>query len=243
MGARIGTLLQSWRKARHLSQLELALQARVSARHVCFIETGRAKPSREMVLSLAATLDVPLRERNALLLAAGFAPMYLESRLEAPELKAVRRAVDAILAQQEPHPAVVMNRRWDITKANGAATKFFGQLLDGREGPPNVLQLMLDPKWVRPYVKNWAEVAEALVTRVHREAVGGVADAGLLESLYRFPGVPRVRGAGAALVPLVPISFEKNGKRWEYFSAVTTLGTPQDVTVQELRIECFFPYA
>lgn len=237
----VGALLQYWRKARHLSQLQLATEANVSARHVCFLETGRAKPSRDMVLQLANVLDVPLRERNALLLAAGFAPVFRESMLEAPELAAVSAALEAILEKHEPWPAIVMNRAWNITRANEAAKAFFGKLLDGREGPANVLQLMLDPMWVRPHVTNWLDVATALIGRVHREAVGGVVDEALLESLYRYPGVPRAQPTTAPMLPVVPVCFEKNGERWSWFSAVTTLGTPQDVTVQELRIECFFP--
>ncbi|MBL8956328.1 MAG: helix-turn-helix transcriptional regulator [Myxococcaceae bacterium] len=241
MPQKIGALLQHWRKARHKSQLTLAIEAGVSARHLCFLETGRAKPSRDMVLQLAGALDVPLRERNALLLAAGFAPEYRESQLDARELAAVTAALDAILKQQEPHPAVAMNRRWDIVRTNRAAAKFFGLLLDGREGPPNVLTLMFDPKWVRPFVVKWEAVAVSLLHRVHREAVGGVVDEALLTRLYQYPGVPRTETLGPSTLPVVPVSFEKNGRRWDYFSTVTTLGTAQDVTAQELRIECFFP--
>ncbi len=241
MPQRIGALLQHWRKARHKSQLQLAIEAGVSARHLCFLETGRAKPSRDMVLQLAGALDVPLRERNALLLAAGFAPEYRQSQLDARELEAVKAALDAILRQQEPHPAVVMDREWNIVKTNRAAAKFFGFLLDGRDGPPNVLTLMLDPEWVRPYVVNWLDVAAALLQRVQREAVGGVVDEALLARLYRYPGVPRTSPLAASSLPVVPVSFEKEGRRFDYFSTVTTLGTAQDVTAQELRIECFFP--
>jgi transcriptional regulator with XRE-family HTH domain len=128
-GPTVGSLLQHWRKARHLSQLALATEAEVSSRHLCFIENGRARPSREMILLLANVLDVPLRERNALLLAAGFAPVYLERGLDAPELAAVRGALDAILRQHEPFPAVVMNRQWDLVTTNRAAPRFFGFLL------------------------------------------------------------------------------------------------------------------
>ena len=125
----VGALLQHWRNVRNLSQLSLASEAEISPRHLSFVETGRAKPSREMVLLLAAKLDVPLRDRNMLLLAAGFAPAFTESQLDAPELVSVKNALDAILRQQEPFPAVVMNRHWDIVQANRAATRFFGFLL------------------------------------------------------------------------------------------------------------------
>jgi transcriptional regulator with XRE-family HTH domain len=245
--ASVGGLLQYWRKARRLSQLALAAEAEISSRHLCFIETGRAKPSREMVLLLASVLDVPLRERNALLLAAGFAPVYAESKMDAPALAAVSGALDAILRQQEPFPAVVMNRHWDILRANDAARRFFGFLLDDRPvaEPANVLRMMFDPAAVRPFVTNWDEVAEALVRRVHREAVGGVADEGtrqLLADLCRYPGVPSSwRTSGPPLLPVVTIRFQKEDWRFHFFSTVTTLGTPQDIAVQEIRIECFFP--
>jgi transcriptional regulator with XRE-family HTH domain len=249
----IGSLLQGWRKARQLSQLALATQAEISSRHLCFIETGRANPSREMVLLLAGVLDVPLRERNALLLAAGFAPVYRESTMDAPELAAVRRALDAILAQQEPFPAVVMNRSWDVVRTNQAAARLFGLLLGERAaaGPANVLHMMFDPAALRPFVANWDAVAEALVHRVHREAIGGVHDEParrLLAEIGRYPGVPAARPSarpgpptGPPIVPVVPVRFRKGALELDFFSTVTTLGTPQDITVQEVRLECFFP--
>jgi hypothetical protein len=221
----------------------------VSPRHLCFVETGRATPSREMILRLSRTLDIPLRERNSLLLAAGYAPVYAESQLDAPALAAVRNALDAILRQQEPFPAVVMNRSWDILNANEAASRFFGFLLGARAaaGPANVLRMMFDPGAVRPFVTNWEEVAEALVQRVHRESLGGVLDDAareMLDELLRYPGVPtslRNPNPSVPLLPIIPVSFAKDGRRFDFFSTVTTLGTPQDVTVQEIRIECFFP--
>lgn len=244
----IGALLQYWRRTRHLSQLALANEAEVSPRHLCFVETGRAKPSREMVLLLATVLDVPFRERNALLLAAGFAPMYCETPLDSPGLGPVRAALDAILRQQEPFPAVVMNRRWDILSSNQAAARFFGFLL-GEQAPavPNVVRLMFDPMGLRPYVTNWPSVAEALIQRVHREAVGGIKDdvtAQMLQEILTRSDVPphlRRPNLEAQQLPLIAIHFEKQGQAFNYFSAVTTLGTPQDITLQELRIESFFP--
>jgi transcriptional regulator with XRE-family HTH domain len=245
----IGALLQYWRKTRNMSQLALANEAAVSPRHVCFLETGRATPSREMVLHLADTLSIPLRERNALLVAAGYAPMFRESRLDAPELAAVRSAIDAILAQQEPYPAVVMNRGWDIVATNQAAARFFAMLLDRRSPPDtgNVLRLMFHPNGLRPSVANWEAVARALVQRLHREAVGGVLDAGarrLLAEILEYPGVPkdwRTLDLGPALLPVLSVSFQHGATRFDFFSAVTVLGTPQDITLQELRIESFFP--
>ncbi len=244
-----GALLARWRKLRGQSQLALAIEAEISAWHLSFIETGRANPSREMVLLLASALDVPLRERNGLLLAAGFAPVYSESGMDAPAMAAVKGALDAILRQQEPYPAVVMNRHWDVVRTNEAAARFFGFLLGDRASgsPANVLRMMFDPGAVRPFVANWEEVAASLMHRVRREAVGGIPDAqlrALIDEILSYPDVPphvRHMGAVTPLVPVVPVSFVKGRERFDFFSAVTTLGTPQDVTVQELRIECFFP--
>jgi transcriptional regulator with XRE-family HTH domain len=245
----IGPLLQYWRKARSLSQLALATEAEVSPRHICFLETGRAKPSRAMVMLLSSVLEVPLRERNALLLAAGFAPVYAETSLDAPELGAVQTALLAILRQQEPFPAVVMNRHWDIVRTNDAAQRFFGLLLgDGASsGPANVVRLMFNPNGLRPYVSNWEAVAETLVQRVHREAVGGIADAAteeLLAEVLAYPDVPKRLhrlDLSTPSVPVIPVCFRKGEHAFNFFSTVTTLGTPQDVTLQELRIECFYP--
>jgi transcriptional regulator with XRE-family HTH domain len=246
-----GPLLKHWRNARRLSQLALSAEAAVSLRHLSFIETGRASPSRAMVLKLAEVLDVPLRERNALLLGAGFAPVYQESEMDAPTLAAVRGALDTILAQQEPFPALVMDRGWDIRYANAGAVRFFDFLRDGRTavspGPANVLRRMFHPDGVRPLVENWQEVAEALVRRVRREAIGGATDERarrILDEVLGYPGVPeslRSLDTSTPVLPVVPIRYACGGRRFAYFSTVTTLGTPQDVTLQELRIECFFP--
>ncbi len=245
----LGRLLAQWRKVRSMSQLDLALEADVSPRHVSFIETGRAKPSRSMVLQLADALTVPLRERNALLLAAGFAPMFSESHLDAPQLASVRAALDAILKQQEPFPAVVMNRSWDIVGTNGAATRFFELMLDGRkpEGPRNVLRLMFDPVGLRPSVTNWEDVARSLILRLRREAVEGVLDPKakeLLTEILQSPGVPgqwHAPSIGETLLPIIPVCFRSGKQDFRFFSTVTVLGTPQDITLQEIRIECFFP--
>lgn len=248
-GAQIGSLLQYWRKTRSLSQLALAHEAEVSPRHICFLETGRAKPSREMVLLLSNVLDIPLRERNVLLLAAGFAPVYAETALEAPELGAVQTALHAILRQQEPFPAVVMNRHWDILHTNEAAQRFFGLLLGepASAGPANVVRMMFNSNGLRPFVSNWETVAGALIQRVHREAVSGVTDpatARLLEEVLAYADVPkhlRRPNPNTPSMPVIPVCFRKDEHIFNFFSTVTTLGTPQDVTLQELRIECFFP--
>jgi transcriptional regulator with XRE-family HTH domain len=245
----VGRLLKHWRQVRRKSQLTLSLEADVSPRHLGFIEVGRAKPSREMVLTLAKALDVPLRERNDLLLAAGFAPMYRETGLSEPAMAQARRALDSILRQQEPFPAVVMDRYWNILLTNDGATRFFGLFVDlaAEPAPANVLRLMFDPAKLRAFVENWESVAEALIQRVHREAVGGAPDsrtAALLQELLSYPGVPRrwqVPDLTAVSMPFLPVEFRTSDQVMRFFSTVTTLGTPQDITLQEIRIECFFP--
>jgi transcriptional regulator with XRE-family HTH domain len=191
----VGELLRHWRAARHLSQMGLALEASTTARHLSFIESGRSQPSREMVLRLARALDVPIRERNQLLLAAGYAPLYREAGLEGAQAAQVRFALERMLAAHEPFPAVVMDRHWNLVSANTAAAAFFGWLLDERdiEGPTNVIRLMFDPEGLRPFVANWQATAEALIQRVHREAVGGIPDretVALLAEALAYPGVP-----------------------------------------------------
>src|SRR4051795_6693689 len=210
----VGTLLKHWRGVRRVSQLELALRAEVTPRHVSFVETGRANPSREMVLTLARALDVPLRERNQMLLAAGFAPSYRQSQLdepalaqvraapgfapssrqpqpEEPALAQVRAALERILSHHEPYPAVVMDRHWNVTQTNDAADGLFGWLHPEPIDAPNVVRMMFGP--LRPYVANFDAVGEALIQRVHREAVGGVVDPAttdLLEEVLALPGIP-----------------------------------------------------
>jgi transcriptional regulator with XRE-family HTH domain len=245
----VGRLIAQWRHARRKSQLALALDADVSSRHLSFLESGRAKPSREMVLRLADVLDVPLRERNELLLSAGFAPLYRETDWAAPEMHEARRALELILARQEPFPAVVMDRHWNLVLGNRGATRFFSWLVDlaQQPSPPNVLRLLFHPDGVRPFVTNWEEVAHALVQRVHREAVGGVPDEAtraLLDEILGYPGVParwRAPDFRVAPPPFMPVRFAKDDRAFRFFSTVTTLGTPYDITLQEMRIESFFP--
>jgi transcriptional regulator with XRE-family HTH domain len=234
---------------RRKSQLELALDADVSQRHLSFVESGRANPSREMVLILANALDIPLRERNALLTAAGYAPIYRESYWDAPEMIQVRKALDYILNHQEPYPAIAMDRHWNVVITNEAASRFFGLFIDlsSEDGPANIMRLMFQPKGLRPFIANWESVAEALIHRVHREAVGGAPDEKtkkLLEEVLSYPDVPRrwrIPDLSISTIPFLPIAFRKDSLTLSFFSTVTTLGTPQDITSQEIRIECFFP--
>lgn len=247
-----GGLLRRWRAARRMSQLVLATEAEISTRHLSFLETGRSQPSREMVLLLAGVLDVPLRERNELLAAAGYAPVYRETALGAPELGQVRRALHFMLAQQEPYPALVVDRHWNLLMQNQAASRMLGLFVDPAEaaqvpGPPNVVRMTFHPRGLRPYIVNWEAVAGPLIQQVHREALGGIADEGtrrLLDELLAYPGVParwRTPDAGAQSAPVLPLTLRKGGVAAGFFTTIATLGTPQDVTLQELRVECFFP--
>jgi transcriptional regulator with XRE-family HTH domain len=232
-----------------MSQLALASEAQVSPRHVSFVESGRSRPSAAMVLTLARALDVPLRERNQMLLAAGYAPIYRETGIAEPAMSQVRAALERVLRYHEPFPAVVMDRHWNLMLTNAAAASMFTWLLgNGRStSPPNVLRLMFDPGGLRPYVANWEQVGEALIQRVHREAVGGVPDAetaALLRQVLGLPGIPdrwRTPDFTATPTPVVPVQFRKGHLGVSYFSMVTTVGTPLDVTAQEIRLESFFP--
>ncbi|MDP1837752.1 MAG: helix-turn-helix domain-containing protein, partial [Reyranella sp.] len=194
-----GPMLRTWRRRRGASQLALALQSGVSQRHVSFLESGRAKPSREMVVQLTTALDVPLRQRNAMLLAAGFAPVYRESNLAAPELVPVRQAIDRMLKQQEPYPAVVIDRLWNLLQANEAAQAFTVFLFEGAPPPvppgkqANLLRWLLDPTALRSKLANWEEVARHLVSTTYAEilADGGEPKAlAFIEEVMAFPGVP-----------------------------------------------------
>jgi transcriptional regulator with XRE-family HTH domain len=244
-----GTLLRHWRTARHLSQLELALEAGVSARHLSYVETGRSQPSREMLLRLADALEVPLRERNGLLIAAGYAPCYYETGLAAPEMAQMLKAIDLILNHQEPYPAIVMDRYWEVKMGNRAAAKFTTFLL-GREPRPaetNIMRLCLHPEGARPVTENWEEVAEDLVRHLRAQVAGLPSDErarALLDEVLSYPGVSRDWGtntAGAPATPLLTTTFRRGDVALRYFSTFTTFGAPHDVTLQELRIECTFP--
>jgi transcriptional regulator with XRE-family HTH domain len=247
----LGGLLRYWRDVRGMSQLDLSLEAGVSQRQISFIESGRSVPGRDTLLTLAQTLDVPLRERNALLLAAGYAPMYSEAPWNAQEMHSVIGALEQVVRQHEPFPAIVMDRHWNVLMTNDAAPRFFDCFIDmaSRKGPRNMLHLIFDPQGMRPFVADWDTVSRSLLQRVHRESVGHMVDAGtrrLLDELLAYPDVPRDwkmhRGTCAApTMPMIPIGFMSEGAVLRYFSMVTTVGAPQNVAAQELRVECMFP--
>ena len=245
-------VLRRWRLARRMSQLTLATEAEISARHLSFLETGRTQPSREMVLRLAGVLDVPLREQNVLLTAAGYAPIYRETALGAPEMEQVRRALGFMLAKQEPYPALVVDRHWNVLMQNAAAGGVLGLFLDpeaaaGVPRPPNAVRMTFHPRGLRRYIENWEALAGPLIQQIHREAVGGVPDEGtrrLLDELLAYPGVPRrwrTPDAKAQSAPFLSLALRKGDLALRFFTTIATLGTPQDITLQELRVECFFP--
>ena len=249
--AGFGPLLRQWRAARRMSQQQLAIASEVSARHISYVENGKSAPSREMVLILASALDLPLRERNALLGAAGFAPVYRERDLGAPEMQPVRQAFDTILSHHEPYPAVVATRTWDIVDANQGFARLMGLLLDTPPADPivtkNLMHALFSPSGVRSEVENWDEVAGILLDRLYREAIAELETSDsrrLLSALLAYPGIPsRLGNVDLSAAPKVcaTVKLRKRDVVLEFFTTLTTLGTPMDVTAQELRIESYFP--
>ncbi|WP_037479882.1 helix-turn-helix domain-containing protein [Sphingomonas sp. PAMC 26617] len=246
--AYLGDLLREWRSIRGRSQLDVSLEADISQRHLSFIESGRSAPGRDKLVNIAEALDVPLRERNVLLLAAGYAPLYPEGAWDAPQMKIITKAVARMLKVQEPYPAVLMDRHWNVLAANDALPRFFGRFVDmaARAGPRNLLHLMFDPFGMRPFIRDWERTSASLIDRVRREAVGRVIDPKtreLLDALLAYSGMQDGRGfrGASADLPMIPLGFEKDGVTLNYFSMVSTIGTPTTVAAQELRVECMFP--
>ena len=259
----VGPLLRSWRTSRGKSQLALAVEAGVSTRHLSFVETGRASPSRELLLLLAEHLEVPLRERNALLNAAGYAAIYRQTGLDAEGMRDVRAALVHILAAHEPHPALVVNRRYDVLLSNAAAVELLSFFAPRWRGRNNLARLLVDPEGLRPSVVNYEETAGYLLRRLRAELASGserdaederllaltaAAEAELTRHTAR--GSEEAPPAGHGCSPtgrlnpsdvLLPVTFERAGERVDLFTTITTLGTPLDITLQELRIETFFP--
>ncbi len=242
----LGELLRYWRRERGKSQLDLSLDTGISQRHLSFVESGRSAPSRDLLSIVSDALNIPLRERNVLLLASGYAPLYSEVGIDADQMAIVTRAIDRMLQQHEPHPALVLDRYWYVIRTNQAAPRFFGSFVDleSRAKPRNLLDLMFDPAGMRPFVEEWETVAAGLLQRVRREAVGQVMDArlvDLLERLHKYPGVAGLKLPLTPQNPVLPITFRRGNERLSYFSLITTVGTPQCITAQELRVECMFP--
>ena len=243
-----GILLRRWRAVRHVSQLDLALDADISTRHLSCVETGRAQPSREMVLRLAEALQVPLRERNTLLLAAGYAPFYRHTCLDAPEMEAARHAVELLMRQQEPFPGIVVDRYWNTLSMNAGTRHFLG-LFPGCDSvtPRNGIRLVFHPKGLRKFIENWESVAGRLIQRVHREISANPSDQTMkcfLKELLSYPDVPsrwRQFEVDDTPSPLLTINYRWNNSTLRLFSTLTTFSTAQDIALQELRVESFFP--
>ncbi len=243
-----GPLLRHWREARRLSQMELALEADVSSKHVSFLETGRNRPSREMILRLSQAMDVPLRDRNLLLNSAGFAPAYQEASLESPSVDRAMDAVTRILDKQEPYPAIVMDGDWTLLRQNRGAAALGDMFLpDAPATGFNALELLFHPDGLQPFVVNWDELAATLLMRLYRESMGvGGTDRrkALLDKLLAMPTAPadwREIAGRLPNGPTVDMVLQKDGEQYSFFTTITTFGTAQDVTLQELRIESYFP--
>jgi transcriptional regulator with XRE-family HTH domain len=246
-GASFGALLREWRQRRRISQLDLALDAEISSRHLSFIETGRSQPSRDMVLRLADQLDVPLRERNALLLAAGYAPIYAERSLDDPALGSVRAMIDRVLKGHEPFPAVAIDRHWTLIAANAAVAP----LLVGCDGvllapPVNVLKLSLHPAGLSPRIANLPQWREHLLSRLRRQ-IAHSADpvlAALLAELSDYPAPSsdrRTTSHGDDVEIAVPLQIATDAGVLSFLGTSMVFGTPRDITLSELAIEAFLP--
>jgi len=241
-----GDLIREWRQRRRLSQLDLAIAANVSSRHLSFVETGRSRPTSEMILHLAEHLDVPLRDRNALLLAGGFAPAYPERGLAEPQLQAVRDALKRVLDGHEPYPAAVVNRWWELVDANAGIALFTGDVRPELLEPPvNVLRLSLHPDGMAPRIANLPEWRAHLLARLHRqaEATGDPRLFSLYSELEAYPGGQGDQGAQPPLPTdvVVPLRYRTAQAELSFLSITAVIGTPMDVTVEELAIESFYP--
>lgn len=244
----VGDYLREWRQRRRMSQLDLALEADISTRHLSFLETGRSQPSREMVLLLAEKLDMPLRERNIMLVSAGFAPVYSQRSLDDPALESMRRAVDLVLKGHDPYPALAVDRHWSLVAANDALLSVIGDVDPALlKAPVNVLRLSMHPGGLARRIVNFSEWRDHLVARLHRQVdmTGDAVLAALMEELRAYPtpdtaargSSPRQDYAGV----VVPLQLKVDQGVLTLFSTTTIFGTPVDVTLSELAIEAFFP--
>lgn len=240
-----GGLLKGFRQAKKVSQQELAQFAEVSTRHVSFLETGRARPSREMVLILGSALDLALRDRNTLLGAAGFAAAYRETELHDGAMSAVTRALDHILKHHDPYPAVVVNGSWDVVRMNNGALLVFGALFDGHAPPTNLVRVLLDPI-VRAKIVNFEQIAMSISQRLHREAAMapvGSSLRDLVQEVAKRSDLPNCWHTVTTrpLDVVLPVHVRLSTCELRFFTTITTLGTPLDVTAEEIRIESYFP--
>ncbi|KQR17082.1 helix-turn-helix transcriptional regulator [Cellulomonas sp. Leaf334] len=237
-----GVLLRQWRERRRLSQLELSSQTGVSTRHLSYVETGRSSPSRDLVLRLSSHLDVPLRERNHLLVAAGFAPEYRGTPLDDPSMSAVRAALRVVLDGHGPNPALVVDRSWNLVEANAAVAVLLGDVDPVLLEPPvNVLRVAMHPRGMAPHIANLAEWRAHALDRVRRQvmATGDRGLAALLDELSAYPGGEMVADASDGVA--IPMGLDVGGEQLTFLTTVATFGTPLDITVAELVIESFYP--
>ena len=240
----VGEHLREWRQRRHLSQLDLAVDAEISARHLSFVETGRATPSREMVLKLAERLDVPLRERNVLLVAAGFAPAFPQRSLDDPMLKSARQAIDLVLKAHEPNPALAYDRHWNLVTANRMVAPLLDGIPERLLGQPlNVLRLAFHPEALAPRTVNLAEWCGHLLERLHRQCEA-TADPELIKLYNDLKAYP-IPARAAPLPPdnnvAIPLRLRHKGEVLSFISTTMVFGTPVDITLSELALETFFP--
>jgi transcriptional regulator with XRE-family HTH domain len=245
----IGEHLREWRQRRRLSQLDLALDAEISTKHLSFLETGRAQPSRDMVLNLSEHLDIPLRERNVLLVAAGYAPVFPKRALDDPALQPARKAVDLVLKGHEPYPALAVDRHWTLVAANAAVPPLLAGADPSLLQPPvNVLRLSLHPKGLAPRIANFGEWRAHIIARLSQQ-IDATADAELVKLMNELAAYPAPAGAKAHKASgstdyagvVVPLEFVTEAGTLALFSTTTVFGTPVDVTLSELAIESFFP--
>ncbi len=248
---RFGGRLRSWRSRRGFSQMSLALESGVSARHLSFLETGRARPSREMVVRLSEAMDLPLRERNVLLAAAGFAALYRETSLDAPEMQTLRRILWTLVERHDPYPAFLLDRCWNVLFANEAVARCFAPFAQDapvwRAQPLNLLRLTLHPEGLRRHLVNWEDVAREALARARREEAFSEAN-GDLEALIReFDDDPELSredpNRASPVMPevVLPLHLKSDALELRLFSTLTTIGAPGDITLEGLRIEAFVP--
>lgn len=250
------SLCREWRRCRQLSQLDLALAADVSQRHVSWLETGRSHPSREMVVRLSEAMNIPIRERNVLLRSAGFSAIYNESSLSDPIMAPVMNALNHVLKNHQPLPAVVIDRFWNVKQQNqaaqlllnlGASDELQAQITN-QDGEINLALLTLHPSGLRQYISNWDEAAPAFVQRLRDEAIasGDQAVKQTFASYIEAAGVinsetSKTPTTAGSLLPILPLNLDIDGLKLSLFSVISTFGTPQDITTDELRIEAFYP--
>ncbi|MFT7686409.1 MAG: transcriptional regulator with XRE-family HTH domain [Candidatus Azotimanducaceae bacterium] len=245
-------LLKSWRRVRKVSQFNLSLDAGVSQKHLSFLESGRSSPSRDMILCLSKALELPLREQNTLLNAAGFAKIFTENSIDTKDLEQARKALVVMLDHLEPYGAIVLDRNWNIVMMNQANIKIFSKLVDPVKvwsdiggDTPNIIRLCLHPKGLKPHILNWEDFASYFVEHLHREILNNpynLSAKSLQDEIKDYPDVPNSdHSLDDTSIPYLQMKLQVDGSVFQFFTMVSTFGTPLDITLQELRIETFFP--